>query len=132
MKQTELKAISEKYANNSNWNVVLHFVMHDYSRSAQNWQLLIDGKVIYDARDDNATNYFVLTTGDFKKVAINSDLGTGIQATTPRDSIFSLFMDELQFTKDDLKNLEFVGDCGETVQILAKPEDFFGIHPKNK
>ena len=131
MKKSELKAISQKYAE-TNFENVLQFVLHNFSKKAKKWQILIDGKVIYDARDDNATNYFVLTTGDFKKVAVSGDLGTGIETTVPRTTVYSLFMDELKFTENDLENLEFVGDCGKTVQILAKPDDFFGIHPKNK
>lgn len=109
MKETELKEISEKF-DDMDMDNVLHFVL-----------------TVYSGKDED--DYYIVCTQNGQKIALNcgSGEGFGVMATNPRDTIYELFKNELGFTEYDFKNLEFKGDCGDTLLILAKADDFFKV-----
>ena len=107
MNEQDIKCISEKY-DSCDCDTVLHFSFCNELGE------------IY--------NYFILNLFDGQKIAITSDNGgNGIDATNPRNSIYLFFKKELNFTKKDFSHLKFNGDCGKTVMILAKADDFYRI-----
>lgn len=107
MKETELKEISEKY-DDCDIDTVLHFVLSDDFAESED-------------------NFYLINTDKGQKVAIEcgSGEGDGLQATSPRDTIFSVFKNELHFSDCDYNNLQFKGDCGDTIIMSPSSDAFF-------